>query len=103
MADGYQRKPCSVCGEGLGFTESDPCERCEDKELEAVREALEIVQGIYLENCAAGSYLLCDKCALLERVFSRLAEREAAFYVNVKDYKPMTIEAARSLVEQLFG
>lgn len=26
---GYQRRKCSKCGEGLGFTESDPCERCE--------------------------------------------------------------------------
>jgi hypothetical protein len=28
---GYKRRPCSKCGEGLGFTESDPCERCDDE------------------------------------------------------------------------
>lgn len=27
---GYQRAACSVCGEGLGFTEGDPCDRCDD-------------------------------------------------------------------------
>lgn len=32
MADqpqqGYIRRECSECGEGLGFSESDPCDRC---------------------------------------------------------------------------
>ena len=26
---GYQRRKCSVCGEGLGFSERDPCDKCE--------------------------------------------------------------------------
>lgn len=26
---GYQRRSCSKCGEGLAFTESDPCEKCD--------------------------------------------------------------------------
>lgn len=25
---GYQRRQCSKCGEGLGFSEDDPCDRC---------------------------------------------------------------------------
>lgn len=28
---GYERRKCSKCGEGLGFTESDPCEKCDDE------------------------------------------------------------------------
>lgn len=29
-SSGYQRRKCSKCGEGLGFTEGDPCDRCDD-------------------------------------------------------------------------
>ena len=29
---GFKRRPCSKCGEGLGFTESDPCERCQGED-----------------------------------------------------------------------
>ncbi len=27
---GYQRRKCSKCGEGLGFTEGDPCDCCDE-------------------------------------------------------------------------
>lgn len=27
MTTGYVRRKCSICGEGLGFTEGDPCDR----------------------------------------------------------------------------
>lgn len=28
VASGYQRRQCSKCGEGLGFSEDDPCDNC---------------------------------------------------------------------------
>ena len=31
--EGYKRRLCSKCGEGLGFSESDPCEKCSLEQL----------------------------------------------------------------------
>jgi hypothetical protein len=43
---GYQRRLCSNCGEGLGFSESDPCDRC--------REQAEFVGGLFAAIIRAG-------------------------------------------------
>jgi len=48
---GYQRRPCSKCGEGLEFTESDPCERCEaTTEADEVQRRMDEDETILLIN-----------------------------------------------------
>lgn len=45
---GYERRKCSVCGEGLGFSESDPCDKHDEPKMIAITDFLtpaELVQA----------------------------------------------------------
>jgi len=50
---GYQRRPCSKCGEDLSFSESDPCDKCADTEPQA-----QPPERIWIEPTPHGHWLV---------------------------------------------
>lgn len=66
ISQGYVRKPCSVCGEGLSYSESDPCERCSD-----LQNAVIAAAKAWRENEHRLERLVASNCDLEVRVVIR--------------------------------
>jgi hypothetical protein len=78
---GYVRRKCSICGEGLGFTEDDPCDNCADNQPPAATPsrddeavAADIIRSIAPSQFDGKSrFIEVEKQSLVQKLANALA------------------------------